>query len=277
MKALSKVVRGVKRIAGKKSPTILVVAATGGFVTTIFLTARSTIKAVSILEQELQKEAKENGEDFIKDGPYFVNGRLNQFSLRDKVELTWKCYIAPASVGLFSIACLIGAHRAHLRANATLASLLGMTEAAYQEFRDKTAEIFGKKKTKEIKEEIIKDHIAKIDSTNKEVVIVEGGNSLCMENLTGRVFRSDINSVKKIINDMNFRVINGGEYISMNELFYELGLPSTSTGDGLGWVAEHPIEPTYTSALTSDGQPCLAVNFEGSMPKVGFSNLHNSW
>ena len=65
-------------------------------------------------------------------------------------------------------------------------------------------------------------------------------------------------------------MVNGEDYISLNEFYYELGLDGSSIGDELGWnVADGLIELEFSAQLDTDGTPCIVIDYTIA-PKRGF-------
>ena len=77
----------------------------------------------------------------------------------------------------------------------------------------------------------------------------------------GRYFKSDIDALKKIENELNRRMFSES-YISLNDFYYEVGLDGVDAGEDLGWnIDKGYIDLDFSSQLSSDGQPCLVVSF----------------
>ena len=67
-------------------------------------------------------------------------------------------------------------------------------------------------------------------------------------------------------------MINGEDYISLNEFYYELGLDSVSIGDELGWnISSGTIELDFSAQLDTDGVPCIVIDYMVA-PKRGFNS-----
>ena len=62
-------------------------------------------------------------------------------------------------------------------------------------------------------------------------------------------------------------------YISLNEFYYEIGLPGTTIGDTIGWkVDDGFVEVYFSSQLTEDGTPCIVLNYERA-PNYNFNRF----
>ena len=77
--------------------------------------------------------------------------------------------------------------------------------------------------------------------------------------MSGRYFESDIEKLRKAVNDLNRRMRDEIQ-ITLNEFYYEIGLDSIKIGDSLGWdIDKGYIELEFSSQLDKDGVPCLVI------------------
>lgn len=238
----------------KHSPEILTGLGIAGMVTTTVLAVKATPKAL--------REIEEFEECILCDH--------EKIKPIDAVKITWKYYIPAAVTGTVSIACLIGASSVNVRRNAALATAYKLSETALSEYKEKVVETIGEKKEHAIKDAIAKDHVEKNPVQQNEIIITGKGDTLCCDKLFGRYFKSDIDKLKKIENDLNRRMRNE-DYISLNEFYYEVGLDGVDAGDLIGWnINDGYIDLEFSSQLSSDGTPCLVVSF-GTPPKYDFN------
>lgn len=249
---LAKVAKNLGGIISKNSPTILTGVAVGGLITTVILAVRATPKALRILDEEK--------DDYID--KLVEEGRVKDFNSWDIIQLTWKCYIPAAAVGTATIACIIGANSISLRRNAALASVYSITEAAFKEYQAKVTETLGKNKEEKIRDEIAKERITNNPPGKAEIIFTGKGEVLCYDSYTGRYFKGDIETIRKIENELNRR-LRDEMFIGLNELYYELGLAPTKLGNEMGWDMDHGyLEFKFSSQLTDEEQPCLVVDYE---------------
>lgn len=233
----------------KHSPEILTGFGIAGMILSTVMAVKYTPKAIEILKKE-----KEKGDDI---------------STIDKFKLTWRCYAPSIAIGLVSSACLIGAISVNKRRNAVLATAYSISESALREYRGKVVEKIGEKKEQQIRDDISQDRINDNPVTNNEIYITEKGNTLCYDVVSGRYFKSDIDKLKKIENELN-RNMRDDMYISLNEFYYEIGLDPISIGDELGWnIDSGYIDLKFSSNLTNEGTPCLVVDYT-IIPKYDF-------
>lgn len=265
---IQKVTKNVGIILAKNSPTILTGLGVAGLITTTVMAVKATPKALSIIDDEVYKRYKKEtdgnksfGEWLGTENGYDISARLKVIPVRDIIKHTWKCYIPAAIMGGLTVGCIISANSVNLRRNAALASAYSLSEVALKEYKAKVAETIGKTKEQKIKDDIAKDKIDKNPVNNKEVIITGKGETLCYDLLSGRYFKSDIETIRKALNRVS-RTMLSEMFVSLNDVYYELGLPHAKMGDLLGWhIDDGIIEADFSSHLATDGTPCLAISF----------------
>lgn len=186
---------------------------------------------------------------------------------KDSLQKNWKRYIPAAGVGVLTIGCIVGSNKIGMRKTAALATVATMSERALVEYQDKIREHFGEKKAEEVKDEIAKERLAKTPVS--EAVIIGSGDHLCFESLTGRYFRSDIEKIRRLQNDVNEMILHGQDTVSMNDWFSSLGLPHVENGDAIGWNDENLMEIKIGSHLADNGVPCVYIGYD-NLPSGGF-------
>ena len=254
--------------AKKHSPEILTGIGIAGMVTSTVLAVKATPKALILVEEEkrrqnhaLLEEAKESGVD--------ICNHVDKLKPLEVVKTTWKCYVPAAVTGTMSVLCLIGASSVSARRNAALATAYTLSETALKDYKEKVIETIGEKKETEVREAIAKDKIEKNPVTNHEVIITSNGDTLCYEAISGRYFKSDIDKIKKAINEANHQLLNDS-YISLNEVYDWIGLDHTKIGYDLGWnIEQGMIEVNFDSMLATDGTPCVVLDYD-KMPQYNF-------
>ncbi len=253
---LSKAVKNAKLTVAKKSPEILVGIGIAGMVTTVVLAVKATPKAIVLMEQK-KEELKED-----------------KLSPVEVVKAAWKCYIPAAVIGCASITCVIGASTVHARRNAALATAYSLSQSALREYRGKVIETFGEKKEQTVRDAVAKEKISQNPIVNKEIFLTKRGDTLCYDSLSGRYFKSDADMLRKAENTLNRLLIND-VYVSLNEFYYEIGLPPTKIGDDLGWNLYDGgcgmIELYFSSHLTADDTPCLVIDYNIA-PKYDYAH-----
>lgn len=249
------VLNSIKIAASKHSPEILTGLGIAGMITTTVLAVKATPKALVLIE------------DKKKELELYPADKLTPV---ETVKATWKCYIPATVTGIASVTCLIGASSVNSRRNAALATAYNLSTTALTEYKEKVIETIGEKKEQTVRDKVAEERIKK-EPVNPSAIIVSGnGNTRCFDTITKRRFTSDIEAIKKIVNELNRRMINGEDYISLNDFYYELGLDGSSIGDELGWnVSDGLIELEFSAQLDTDGIPCIVIDY-AIAPKRGF-------
>lgn len=243
--SLSAIAKSVRTAMKKHSPEILTGIGIAGMITTTVMAVRATPKALILIAE---KESETEG--------VFPN-----LTPIEKVKVAWPCYIPAAITGGLSIACLIGASSVNVRRNAALATAYTLSESALKEYQEKVVEHIGEKKEQAVMDSIAKEQLNRNPISNAEVIITDIGSTLCFDSISGRYFRSDIDRLKKSVNELNKNLLDIG-YVSLNDLYYELGLSNSKIGDDLGWNIENGlIELRFSSQLAEDDTPCLVLNY----------------
>lgn len=240
---LSDMAKSVRTTLSKHSPEILVGIGISGMVATTILAVRATPKALVLIE-----EAKREKES-------------DSLTPVETIQAAWKCYIPAAVTGMASIACIIGSNSVNAKRSAALATAYTLSENALREYKDKVVETIGEKKEKEVRNAIAKDKIEKNPVSSNEVILTKKGDTLCYDALSGRYFKSDIEKLKRCMNEINRQILNDGS-ASLNDFYYEIGLDSIKIGDDLGWdTRQGLVDIDFSSQLASDGTPCLVLDF----------------
>lgn len=250
--------KNVKMVLSKHSPEILTGLGIAGMITTTILAVSATPKALDLIAEAEDKKID--------------NGHNEALTKVEVVKAAWKPYIPAAITCITSITCLIGASSVHSKRNAALATAYNLSTTALAEYKQKVIETVGEKKEQTIRGKVAEERIQK-EPANPSTIIVSGnGNTRCFDTITKRRFISDIETIKRIVNELNRKMINGEDYISLNEFYYELGLDGVSIGDELGWnVARGLIDLDFSAQLDTDGVPCIVIDYM-VVPKRGFDS-----
>lgn len=234
--------RSAKTAIIKHSPEILTGIGIAGMITTTVLAVKATPKALMLIEEEKKEENKD---------------RLTAI---ETVKVAWKPYIPAIVTGVSSVACLIGASSVNARRNAALATAYKLSETALTEYREQVVETIGEKKEQVVREKVAQKQIDKTPISTSEIYVTGDGDTLFLDPLSKRFFKSDRTLVEKVENILNKRMIHDFVgTVSLNEFYDELGLDRTDLGDVMGWNTEHLIDLDITPGLAPNGKPCLVL------------------
>ena len=240
----SRVVHAIKDTFEKRTPEILTGIGIAGMITTTVLAVKATPKALLLLndrKDELETES---------------------LPITEVVKTTWKCYIPAAVTCGASIACLIGASSVNLKRNAALATAYKLSEAALSEYRDAVVETIGEKKERDIRDKVAEKRVKKNPVTKSDVIVTGNGMTLCFDAISGRYFQSSMQKIESAKNKINERMLCEN-YVSLNDLYEELGMEYTKIGDDLGWniFGDGLLDISFSSQLADDGTPCLVMDY----------------
>jgi hypothetical protein len=253
---LAKFFKTVQFVLKKHSPEILTGIGIAGMVGTTVLAVKATPKALKLIEEEKSKHW------------------VDKLPPLETVKVAWKCYIPTAVSGIGSAACLIGAHTVHARRTAALATAYTLSETAFKEYKDKVIEVIGDKKERTVREKVAQDRIEKRQINPAEIIVTDKGETLFLDPVSDRLFKSDIESVRKAANKINYIMTHDpfDGAASLSDFYDELGLNRTSISDKLGWsyhngaglleIDLHPAE--------KDGKPCFMLDYNYT-PQYEFS------
>lgn len=241
MTRLARYAGAARKLVSDNSPVILTAVAVAGVVTTAVLAAKGGAKA----HQDVLNYESEH---------------LDNITLVDEAKLTYRYYIPALATGAATIACIIGANTISTKRSAALASAYGLTEFAFKEYRDKVVEHIGESKETKIHDDVMADAIARNPINDTQIILTGAGKALFLDNFTERYFESDMESVRRAVNDINEQIF-GQEYASLNDFYNLLGIKGSKLGEELGWAQSNKLEVRYSAALTDDGRPCVVIDF----------------
>lgn len=254
----------------KHSPEILTGIGIAGMITTTILAVKATPKALRLIEEAEDKKLSVQVKEGVK-----PSDRDCSLTTVETIKVAWKPYIPAVVTGTVSIVCLIGASSVHTKRNAALATAYQLSSTAFSEYKEKVIETIGEKKEKTVREKVAQKKVDEHPVSQNQVIVAGSGDVLFLEPVSMRYFTSDIERVRRVINDINYRMVTGMEgYISLSEFYDEIGLPHTNQSDDIGWnmYRDGQIETTFSPTIAEDGKPCLMLEFMVS-PRYEYEKL----
>lgn len=268
----SKVVKDIQTTVVKRSPEILIALGVTGMISSAVMAVRATPKALELIEEEKERLTELLYEDAYELDELDECTPITRLEPLDVVRVTWKCYLPAIITGSVSVACIIGANSVNAKRNAALATAYTLSETAFKEYKDKVVETIGEKKEEAVRDKVAKERVEKNPVKNNEVHITGKGETLCYDVISGRYFKSDSDKIRRIENSLNKR-LRSEMYISLNEFYYEVGLPCVKLGHDLGWnIDGGDIDLSFSSQLTEDDTPCLVIDYRIA-PRYDFRTL----
>lgn len=251
---ITKLFISTRKFLGKHSPEILTGLGISGMISTTILAVKATPKALVLLEE---KRLENNNEKLTK---------------IETIKTAWRPYIPAAVIGAASITCLIGASSVNHKRNAALTAAYAISENTLTRYRDKVIETLGEKKDKEIIDKVSQDRVNENPKVDSQIIISSKGNTLFMDSISGRYFKSDLDYIKKAVNKLN-RDMTLDYYVSLEDFYNEIGLKPTKNSSNLGWnLNDGLIEINISTCLTDDDQPCIVLDYNIA-PRYEFDKL----
>lgn len=265
LSALAPHAHKIKYLLNENSTVILTGVGVAGTAATAVLTGHASFKAAKIIAEEEKKHQER-----------LVSGEVHTVALSktEKTKYTWHLFLPPAAVGVTTIAAIIVAHRIDAKKIAALAIATGVSERALQEYKDKVVEKFTDRQATAVRDEIAQDRVTANPVESAQVFITGTGDVLFFDQLTGRYFKSTIEKVRKAENEVNYQIIHFME-CSLTRFFEDIGLDPTTYTDTVGWNINNKCEVEFSTVMSTDGQPCIAIDFK-SHPRVDYDNA-NTW
>jgi len=238
----------VKPFMVKHEPEILTGMGVSGLIFSTIWGIKATISAVRAIDN------------------YKAEKNIDKITFKEGFKLTWKFYWPVAASAAVSIPCIIAGNRVASKRYAALATAYTISETALQEYQEKTREIVGDKKAREIQENVDADRIKKTYKGENQIIMIGNGESLFYEPLSGRYFKSNWNDIYNAANELNARALtNMAGEITLNEWYDRLGLGDTEMGEYMGWnLVDDPsdlIKVEISSHITKDNVPCGAISY----------------
>ena len=274
-------IANVGKVVEQKSPAILTGIGIGSFVGCAVLTVKATPKAIQLMDLKAQEkyiellEPNDSAEyETYEEWLGVEERRIVQpsvyFQVLTPVEViksTWRAYAPSVGLGVVGIVCLIAAARVNSARNAAFAGAASIAEKALYEYQQKVFDILGEDKANEIRDQIAKDHIQKIDvepvsGVDNQVVCSRGtGDTWIYDPVTDRKWKSDLETVRAAMNDFNHDLI-GGIYGSLNDWYYCLGIKGVQIGDDIGWCSDKLLDIRFAAMVLDNGEPAIVLDYE---------------
>lgn len=180
------------------------------------------------------------------------------------IKDTAKIILPAAGSTLFTGACIVGSSViAHRQYGVLMAAYL-MSRDKMKEFESKAVALLGDGKTKEIRDEIAQERVKRMGAISSDLIVETGsGNTVCLDTMSGRLFKSDIAKIREAVNDLNEQIISDWS-ASLNDFYSLLGLDGIKLGYNLGWNTNNLLRVSFSSALSDRGEPILVLDYDVS-------------
>lgn len=245
----TKLFKQAERVVVDNSAAILTGVGITGVVTTAVLTGRASFKAQQIIEHELNDRVEQ----------MMPAHDPEPLTTKEKVLAVWPEYIPAAGSAITTITAIFFSHQIAMKKTAAMAAAYGISEKAFQEYKDKVVEKLGVKKEEAIGTDIAQDRVNA--NPPDQTIIVMGDEVLCYDQLIGRYFKSTMEKIKQAEIKTNEEIINHS-YASLSFFYDLLDLPGSDFGDQVGWNMNNLLEIQYSTILSPDNRPCISIGFK---------------
>ena len=145
-----------------------------------------------------------------------------------------------------------------------------MLDSSYKEYKQKVTELYGEEADSDVQYEIAKDRYNESDN------VEDDGKELFYESYSNRCFRATTETVIKAEYEVN-RLLVDDCYVSLNEYFELLGIPTTDYGQYVGWSAAQMFDMYWSAWINfrhekvemEDGMECYIINVTEPMADFG--------
>lgn len=244
------------RLIKANAPAILTASACIGTVATAILTAKSTTLAIEKIADYCEANLR-SPEDL---------------SWKEKFSVSYRVYIPPAIAGVCTLVSIISANRIQYARGAAFALAYSGSEAAFRRYREAVSDVVKPKDVQKITSRVAEKSVQEAGKPVPGTVLVaSSGDVLCYDVFSGRYFRSDIETIRRVENNINGQ-LNAECYASLNEFYAGLGLPPIAAGELVGWSVPNSLSVEFGSQLTEKGEPVLTIDFLVS-PKENYFKI----
>jgi hypothetical protein len=242
-------------------PELLLGAAVTSAVGGAVLAAKGGYEARGIIDKEREMRAKQA----LADGE-----PIKELDVKEKIQLTWLCYLPSAITVTTSVASISGLHLVHVKekkaiATAALAAVEEVKAEAKRFIKEETVGAM----TQEEKEMVLENRL-----NNDPSVVVSHSDGeieemyLVRDAKTGRDIWSNVGRIEQAVLDVNNFLQRHGE-CDLNSFYSNAGFGGTPDGDDWGWKGADWVELQWDTTVRDDGRPVRRFTFR-TQPKEGY-------
>lgn len=236
--------------AGKHAPIILTCVAAVSAVSATVSAVKATPKATILLQKKKEEIAREEE----------MKPEEVDLTLQEIIQTTWKLYVPAAAFTTVSLGCMFGAAHINNQRQLGWAALYSATKKASDAYERQVIEHVGTKDNEEIRRKVVQQELKDNPASRADIIATGKGPYLCYDTLSGRYFMSDIETIRRVVNDLN-QMMFSQMYVSLNEFYQELGMLPVDLGYDNGWNVDELIDVQFSTMMSDDGRPCLVLQY----------------
>lgn len=272
----------IGKTISQNSPSILVGLGITGLVGSVAMTIRSSAAASDSIDQELYRRYLADGghpettfEEYqmeVHSWGYTVQNRVDMMLRKDLLPVVLPIFMPVILTTGLSVGAILLGNRLHLKRTAAVVGMYSFAERTLRTYQDKLVETVGERKAETVRAHVDEKEINSNPPNDHNVHNTGGGTDLCYEPITGRYFWSEAAAIRAAFNKFNHDLMQENQK-ALNELYYELGLPSVDVGRNMGWDSEDGLlEFTLGARIMERGEhPCLVISYD-TLPKPLWEN-----
>lgn len=257
---LADLARRASKLAIDKSPVMLTSIGIVGTITTAYLTGRASFQAAEVIRL---KEIKDKRRAEVLDDPREI--------LKSRIDLVWRLYIPPVSMGVATIICIVGANRVGARRAAGLAAAYSITEKTFDDYKKKVVQKIGEKKEEALRDEIAQDRVNETYLEDVKLVGLDEGE-LCYDQYSDRYFKNTVEGIRGAENDLNFMLIHHG-YAALADFYRALEMDAPPFSENVGWNSDRKLEVRISATVAHGVKPVLVMDFKNE-PGPDYGRFH---
>lgn len=260
------VLNASKQFLTKNSTTILMGLGAVTAVSSVAMAIKETPKAIT----KMYEAAKEIDPDTpIESVLYPKTDLYDKIGWKETLKSTWKCYIPTVLLAGTSLTCFFAAMHITSGKVVALSSAVAASQQIAEKYQREVIDIIGKDKERDIRKKVNESNISETPVPSKSGLVVFGsGDTLVFDEVSGRYFLSDKESIRTAMNDFNQQVIWGSTQ-DLNDWYDVVGLEQITIGEYLGWNADRLMDISFDSMIAPNGEPCIVLNYL-VQPSVNF-------
>ena len=253
----------IEKIVLDNSPVMLAAAGVAGTVGTAVLAFKACFEFKTILEvlERIQiEEAEATGKP------------VNPVPPKEWIQNSWKTLAPPVASGALTVSAIIGATHIGSRRAAGLAAAYTLAERTHLEYKDKIKNTLGLDQERQVRDQIAQDKVNALGDISG--MIVGTTQVKFMDSKSGRIFPSDVESIRAAENSINKQVLEN-QYASLTDFYELIGLRKNGLSDEMGWTPESPLEISFSTTTSDDGREAVMyIDYELDITR-GYWRAHH--
>jgi hypothetical protein len=185
---------------------------------------------------------------------------VDKLDIVERLKISAPYVIPTAALAVTGCVCVCVSDGIDLQRQAGAATALAIEETTSRIYRDKVKEVVGDRKEKEIQEAVAKETYQQDYNNGKIMVISGNSNGFSMyDGLTKQKFKSNIEKVHSVINNLNRRMLTSD--ITIDDYCLAMGEYPMELGKNFGWNIDRgfiELEP-FTAIVDEDGEPVIVI------------------